>query len=226
MKWFHVAVVAALATWVAVPVQAQMSSMAHMGGGSYTTSLVSPTTADRQIGRGMLMINRGMHGMQGTGMMTPSPGPGGNAQGLQIRLLLVGVVNQDGPVTSTDNHLHVLGTLTAADGSSQSINVDQPFAINNGVAAVYVPLGLSNVTLPAVLQVDHVELDDANGTFGLPGLRMTAPAAGPTPHMTPGMGGTMTPGTGPRPTMTAKMGGTMMPGMGGTMTPGMGMGGH
>jgi hypothetical protein len=158
------------------------------------------------------------------GMMTPGPGPGGNAQGLQIRLLLSGVVNQGGPVTSTDNHLHVLGTLTAADGSSQPIDLDQPFAINNGAAAVYVPLRLSNVPLPAVLQVDHVELDDANGTFGLPGLRVAAPASVPTPVMTPGMGSTMTPGMGP--TMTPHMGATMTPGMGGTMTPGMGMGGH
>jgi len=102
--------------------------------------------------------------------------------------------------------------------------VDQPFAINNGVAVVYAPLSLSNVTLPAVLQVDHVELDDANGTFGLPGLRMAAPALVSTPYMTPGMGGTMTPGMGP--TMTPHMGSTMTPGMGGTMTPGMGMGGH
>lgn len=216
MKWFYMAVAAALATWVAVPVQAQMSSRMQMGGGSYATNLVSPTTADVQIGRGMLMIHRNMHGMQGMGMMTPTPGPGGNAQGLQIRLLLVGVVNQGGLVTSTDNHLHVLGTLTAADGSSHPIDVDQPFAINNGVAAVYVPLSLSNVTLPAVLQVDHVELDDTNGPFGLPGLRMAAPVLVPTPYMTPGMNGTMTPGMGP----------TMTPGMGGTMTPGMGMGGH
>jgi len=224
MKCSYVAAAAALAIWVTAPVQAQMSMMAQMGGGSYTTSLVSPTTADTQIGRGSLMIHRSIRGMQGMGMMTPSPGPGGNAQGLQIRLLLAGVVNQGGLVTSTDNHLHVLGTLTAADGSSQPIDVDQQFAINNGVVAAYVPLSLSNVTLPAVLQVDHVELDDANGTFGLPGLRMAGPALAPTPYMTPGMGGTMTPGMGP--TKTPGMGGTMMPGMGGTMTPGMGMGGH
>jgi hypothetical protein len=224
MKSFHMAVAVALATWIAVPVQAQMSSMARMGGGGYATNMVSPTTADTQIGRGMLMIHRGMRGMQGTGMMTPGFGPGGNAQGLQIGLLLVGVVNQGGLVTSTDNHLHVLGTLTAADGSSQPIDVDQPFAINNGVAAVYVPLSLSNVTLPAVLQVDHVELDDTNGTFGLPGLRIAGPVLAPTPYMTPGMGGTMTPGMGR--TMTRVIGGTMTPGMGRMMTPRMGMGGH
>ena len=158
------------------------------------------------------------------GLMTPSPGPGGNLQRLQIRLFLSGVVKQGGRVTSTDNHLHVLGTLTAADGSSQDIDVDQPFEINNGAAAVYVSLSLSNVTLPAVLQVDHVELDDADGTFGLPGLRMSASTAFPTPVMTPGMGNTMTPGMGP--SMTPHMGATMTPRMGGTMTPGMGMGGH
>lgn len=200
MKWFHI-VVAAVAAWVAVPVQAQMPMMGQMGGSSYATNLVSPTTADVQIGRGMLMIRRSMHGMQGMGMMTPTPGPGGNVQGLQVRLVLVGVVNQGGLVTSTDNHLHVSGTLTAADGSSQPIDVDQPFAINNGVVALYLPLSFSNVTLPAVLQVDHVELDDANGAFGLPGLRVTAPALVPTPYMTPGMGGTMTPGMGGTPGM-------------------------
>jgi hypothetical protein len=207
MKWFYTAVAAALATWVALPVQAQMS-MGGMGGGNYVTGLVSPTTADTQIRRGVLVINRGMHGMM-QGMMTPSPGPGGNAQGLQIRLFLSGVVKQGGRVTSTDNHLHVLGTLTAADGSSQDIDVDQPFEINNGAAAVYVSLSLPNVTLPAVLQVDHVELDDDTGAFGLPGLRVDGAAAVPTPMMTPGMGGTMTPGM--RPTMTRRMSGTMTP---------------
>jgi hypothetical protein len=222
MKWFHTAVAAALATWVALPVQAQMS-MRGMGGGNYMTGLVSPTTADTQIRRGVLMINRGMHGMT-QGMMTPSPGPGENVQGLQIRLFLSGVVNQSGPVTSSGNRLHVLGTLTAADGSSHPIDVDQLFEINNGAAAVYVQLSVSNVPLPAVLQVDHVELDDANGPFGLPGLRVVDRAAVPTPVMTPGMGGTMTPGMGS--TMTPHMGATMTPRMGGTMTPGMGMGGH
>jgi hypothetical protein len=213
---FHMVGAAALATWVAVPAPAQMAMMTQMGGSSYATNLVSPATADVQIGRGILMIRQSMHGMQGMGMMTPNPGPGGSGQGLQLRLVLTGVVNQGGRVTSADNHLRVLGTLTAADGTSQPIDVDQPFAINNGVAAVYVPLSLPDVTLPVALQVDHVELDDADGAFGLPGLRVAAPTAAPTPYMTPGMGRTMTPGMGP----------TMTPHMGRTMTPGMGMMGH
>lgn len=212
MRLFHMALAAAVATFVAMPLQAQMSSTMQMGGGSYTAHLVSPTTADTQIGRGMLMISQGMPGMGGMPMMTP--GTGANARGLRIRLILTGVVNQGALVTSSGNHLYVSASLTSADGSSQPIPVDQLFDINAGTAVLYVPLTLSSFTLPAVLQIANVEITDANGkTFGVPGLRMPAPAAIPTLHMTPGMGGsTMTPGMGPHATMT--------PGMG----PGMGMG--
>lgn len=209
MRLFHMALAAAVATFVAVPLQAQMSSTMQMGGGIYATNLVSPTTADTQIGRGMLMISQGMPGMGGMPMMTP--GPGGNARGLRIRLMLAGVVSHGARVTSSGNHLYVSTSLTSADGSSQPISVDQLFDINAGTAVLYVPLTLSSFTLPAVLQIANVEITDASGkTFGVPGLRMSAV---PTQQMTPGMGGsTMTPGMGPHATMT--------PGMG----PGMGMG--
>ncbi|MFI5396005.1 MAG: hypothetical protein ACHQ9S_10770 [Candidatus Binatia bacterium] len=233
MRLFHMALAATVATCVAVPLRAQMSSTMQMGGGSYTTHLVSPMTADTQIGRGMLMISQGMPGMGGMPMMTP--GPGANARGLRIRLMLAGVVSQGAPVTSSGNHLYVSASLTSADGSSQPISVDQLFDINAGTAALSVPLTLSSLTLPAVLDVANVEIADTNGkTFGVPGLRMSTV---PTQHMTPGiephvtrtpgMGGpTMTPGMRPHPMMAPGMGGsTMTPGMGGpraTMTPGMG----
>jgi hypothetical protein len=198
-----------------------MSSMMQMGGGSYTASLVSPLTADTQIRRGMVMISQGIPGMGGMPMMTP--GPGANARGLRIRLLLAGVVSQGALVSSSGNHLYVSASLTSADGSSQPISVDQLFDINAGTAVLYVPLTLSSFTLPAVLQIANVEIADANGTFGVPGLRMSAV---PTPQRTPGMGGsTMTPGMGPRATMTPRTtGSTMTPGMGprATMTPRMG----
>jgi hypothetical protein len=212
MRLLHMALAAAVAACLAAPLQAQKSSMMQMGGGIYATNLVSPTTADTQIGRGMLMLSQSMPGMGGMPMMTP--GPGGNARGLRIRLILTGVVNQGARVTSSGNHLYVSASLTSADGSSQPISVDQLFDINAGTAVLYVPLTLSSFTLPAVLQIGNVEITDANGkAFGVPGLRMSAPSAIPTLHMTPGMGGsTKTPGMGPHATMT--------PGMG----PGMGMG--
>jgi hypothetical protein len=220
MKLFHMVLAAAVAMSVAAPLQAQMSSMTQMGGGSYTTNLISPPTADTQIGRGMLMISQAMPGMRGMPMGTP--GTGGNARGLRIRMILSGVNSQNALVTSSGNHLYVVGSLTSADGTSQPVSVDQLFDINGGTAVLYVPLTLPSFTLPATLQIENVAVADANGhSFGVSGLRMSAVSTHPT--MTPGMhDSTMTPGMHDS-TMTPGMhDSTMTPGMhDSTMTPGM-----
>lgn len=203
MKLFRMGLTAAVVACAAGSVHAQMSSAVQMGGGSYSANLISPATADPQIGRGMLMISQGMAGM-------PMATPGTSTRGLRIRLILTGVVSHGATVTSKDDHLYVSGSLVSGDGSSQPVSVDQLFDVNAGRAVLYVPLTLPSFTLPATLEIEHVEVADADGnTFGVSGLRMSAV---PTrPAMTPGMGGgTMTPGSmHPAATMTPVMGSHM-----------------
>lgn len=217
MRFLHVSVIAVVALGLVAPLQANMAQMAQMGGSSFIINVVSPMTATTQIRRGILMINRRMTQMQP--MMTPGAGPGSQSPGLQIRLLLVGVADQDGLVTGGGNHLYVSGSLTAPGAQAQPIAVDQTFGITAGTGAAVVPVGTSGLPTPAVLQIENIEITDAAGkTFGVPGLRLAAPVSLPTQSATPGMPhSTMTPGMGPGPTMTPHMGpGTGMgPGMGG-----------
>lgn len=240
MRVFPLLMGVAAAGWIAAPSQAQMGHMGEMGGARFMVNVVSPMTSPIQIGRGVLMINRGMMaGMSGSGgmpMMTPGPG----SQGLQIRLFLSGVTDAGTLVTSNDNHLQISGTLTSSDGSNHGIDVDAPFNLTNGTGFFFLPFSLPDVAAPAVLEINKVGIVDAAGnSFGVAGLRTSAPVLSPTPGMmpgmsptpgmmprmspTPGMMGGMTPHMTPGLTMTPRMSPdpTMTPGMMGSMTPHM-----
>lgn len=210
MRVFRLLIGVAAAGWVAAPCQGQMAHMGQMMGGTrFMVNLVSPMTSRIQIGRGFLMISRGMAGMSGTGgmpMMTPGPG----LQGLQIRMFLSGVADAGTPVTSNGSHLQISGTLTSTDGSNQAIDVDEFFDLTNGTGFVSVPFSLLKVGPPAVLEINKVGLVDASGTtFGVPGLRTSAPLGPPTPGAMPGMSptpGMMGGGMGGHTTTLSHMG--------------------
>lgn len=216
MKAFSTVVGGAGTLCLLAAAHASMMPMGQMGGTSFMINLVSPPAAAPQIRRGILMVSRGMMAATPTAMMTPGAGPGSQSSGLQIRLLLSGVSGQGGTVTSVNNHLYISGSITAADASTQPIDIDRPFGVTAGTAMVVVPITTAGLTPPAVVQIDNVAITDDHGnTFAVPGFRIAAPVATATagmPHPT------MTPGMGMGPTMTPHMGpgGGMGPGMGGS----------
>ncbi len=221
MKWFFVTAASGAALCLATISQASMMPMGQMGGSSFMINLVSPPAATTQVRRGILMVGHGM--MRSAPMPMMTPGTGGSAA-VQIRLILSGVSDQEGFVTSSNNHLYLSGSVTTADAGTQALSIAQPFDMTNGTAMLIVPVGPSGMTAPAVVEIESVTIaDDAGNTFAVPGFRIAAPAATatpgmPYPTMTPGMPhATMTPGMGMGPTMTPHMGpgGGMGPGIGG-----------
>ncbi len=213
MKSFSVVAASGAALCLVTLSHASMMPMGQMGGSSFMINLVSPPEATTQVRRGILMVGRGMMRSAPMPMMTPGTGSG-SGSALQIRLILSGVSDQDGLVTSSNNHLYLSGSVTTAAGT-QPLSIDRRFNITNGTAMLVVPAGISGITAPAVVEIESVTIaDDGGNTFAAPGFRIAAPLATATPGMPRA---TMTPGMGMGPTMTPLMGpGTGMgPGMGG-----------
>ncbi len=179
---------------VALPVTAQMMQPGDgMGGGRRTMiNLISPADSPIQIRRGTVMFGMYMTGMGQNPMgmgMTGSASNGVPATQVVLRLMLTGVSDAQGLITSTDNVFTFRGQLaTPGDGTTPvAIDQSQSFALSGGRASVQVPVNLPTLTGPATISIDEVFATDGHGTvFALPGITVAQPTPQGTPHPTPG----------------------------------------
>lgn len=162
--------------------QPMTSHMEGMGGGRRSSmNLVSPADAAVQIRRGMAMVSAlSSMGPSGSSMM------GGPGSGMRVLLALYGVADENGPVSTTGNHLLLDGRWTSATDPPQAVTLDQSFVIADGFAMVSARLALPNADGRATLLIDGLRITDAAGaTIAQLGVRVTAPSPSASPVATP-----------------------------------------